>query len=527
MEAALNGPQGRIVLGPTPLTIGRTPSNQLVVNDPKASSHHAEIRPDGQGYSITDLGSTNGTFVNGQRLIPHMARQLNNGDAIRIGDVQYSYEGGRGDAPYDATAYAGPGQSGGFDQTLPASPSPVQPQSTAYGANAAPGYPSSQPAPSSSPGYPPYGSGAQQPPQAPYVAPGAQQYGSGAQSPYQAPGAASPYPGAQPAYPLPSSSNPSYPPQQSYTPPPSVPPGYQTPAPGYNPASYPNYNPMAPQMPQAPQAPQRPKRRPVGMIVLIAVVVIILIAGSAGFLVLHNNQVKTDNQHATATAVQGSHLTATAQVFATQTAIVNAQATATASVVAANPNPYPPNTGTLALIDPLKDNTGGNKWSETSGSDGSCGFNGGAYHVADTAPNFFVYCVAENTSFSDFAYQVTMTIDKGDCGGIVFRVDLNTNSFYHFVVCQSGVMLLSVYSNNNSGKVLIQAKASSAIQTGLNAQNVIGVVAQGSSISVFINNQNVGSVTDSSLTSGSIGVIAEAINNASDAFYSNAKVWKL
>ena len=504
MEAALTGPNGRNVLGPTPLTIGRTPDNQLVVNDPKASSHHAEIRPDGQGYSITDLGSTNGTFVNGQRLIPHMARQLNNGDAVRIGDAQYNYEGGGGsDSPYASTVYAGPGQSGGFDQTLPASSSPAQPQSTAYGANAMQGYP---PAPSSSPNYPPYNAAAQ-PPQAPYQVPGAQQYNSGGQSPY---------PGAQPAYP------PAYPAQQSYTPPPAVPPGYQAPPPVYNNPAQAAYPP-----PMSPQAPQQPKRRSTGMIVLIVAVVLILILGSVGFLVVHNNQVQTDNQHATATAVQGSHLTATAQVFATQTAVVNAQATATASVVAANPNPYPPKTGTLALIDPLKDNTGGNKWGEGAvGSSGNCGFNSGAYHVSDTATNVFVYCVAQNTSFSDFAYQVTMTVDKGDCGGLVFRADVNSDSFYHFVVCQAGIMLLSVYSNGN-GTVLIQAKDSAAIQTGLNTQNVIGVVAQGSTINLYINSQNVGSVTDNTLTSGAIGVIAESVNNATDAFYNNAKVWKL
>jgi pSer/pThr/pTyr-binding forkhead associated (FHA) protein len=65
MEAALNGPLGRMLLGPAIVTIGRVPGNSLVVNDPKASSHHAEIQPERQGYSITDLGSTNGTCVNG------------------------------------------------------------------------------------------------------------------------------------------------------------------------------------------------------------------------------------------------------------------------------------------------------------------------------------------------------------------------------------------------------------------------------------------------------------------------------
>ncbi len=93
MEAILNSPYGRIVLGPTPLTIGRTPGNQLVVNDPKVSSHHADIRSDEQGYSIIDLGSSNGTFINEQRLIPHIPRLLQPNDIVRIGDTRLTYEG--------------------------------------------------------------------------------------------------------------------------------------------------------------------------------------------------------------------------------------------------------------------------------------------------------------------------------------------------------------------------------------------------------------------------------------------------
>ncbi len=91
MEAVLQGPSGRTVLGPAVLTIGRTADNQLVVNDPKASSHHAEMRPSGGGYSIVDLGSTNGTFVNNQRIDRNIPRPLANGDRIRIGDTVFNY----------------------------------------------------------------------------------------------------------------------------------------------------------------------------------------------------------------------------------------------------------------------------------------------------------------------------------------------------------------------------------------------------------------------------------------------------
>src|SRR6266567_3381097 len=91
MEAVLHGPMGRTSLGATIVTMGRAQDNQLVISDSKVSFHHAEIRPGGQGYSIIDLRSTNGTFVNEQQLIPGMPRQLNQGDAIRIGDTTLTY----------------------------------------------------------------------------------------------------------------------------------------------------------------------------------------------------------------------------------------------------------------------------------------------------------------------------------------------------------------------------------------------------------------------------------------------------
>ena len=92
MEASLNGLQGRIFLGATPLTIGQAAENQLVVDDPKVSPQHAEVRPAGQEYSIVDLGSTVGTFINQQRLPPHLPVLLQSGDSIRIANTTFTYE---------------------------------------------------------------------------------------------------------------------------------------------------------------------------------------------------------------------------------------------------------------------------------------------------------------------------------------------------------------------------------------------------------------------------------------------------
>lgn len=127
MEATLIGPTGRTTLGPAVVTIGRMPGNQLLMTDPQSSSHHAEVRPDGQGYSIVDLGSTNGTFVNEERLPHQTPRLLVSGDRVRIGNTVFTYE--VSGAPVIApTVYIGsPNQGQGSDVPPPFQPTVAVP----------------------------------------------------------------------------------------------------------------------------------------------------------------------------------------------------------------------------------------------------------------------------------------------------------------------------------------------------------------------------------------------------------------
>src|SRR5215467_3338140 len=92
MQYALNGPSGRTVLESTVLTIGSSPDNLLVIDNVKVSAHHAEIRPEEHGYSLTDLGSIHGTYVNGERLDFNTPRMLSPGNSIAIGDAVFTYE---------------------------------------------------------------------------------------------------------------------------------------------------------------------------------------------------------------------------------------------------------------------------------------------------------------------------------------------------------------------------------------------------------------------------------------------------
>ena len=137
MNAALRSHLGKTALEATDFTIGSSPDNQLVIDDVKVSAHHAEIHQEGQSYSITDLGSTHGTYVNSHRLDWNTAYPLTPGSTITIGDTTFTFEEGDAESPTPSAGiaempegesnagedadYTSP-QSYSYAQTLPASP---------------------------------------------------------------------------------------------------------------------------------------------------------------------------------------------------------------------------------------------------------------------------------------------------------------------------------------------------------------------------------------------------------------------
>lgn len=107
--------------GPTPgkvfelnkpeLTIGRDMNNDIVINDPEVSRKHARIALQAGSYVIEDMGSTNGTAVNGMRLMgPHALRpgeSINLGENIIVSfDVAYDVNATLVSTPIPAPVYA-------------------------------------------------------------------------------------------------------------------------------------------------------------------------------------------------------------------------------------------------------------------------------------------------------------------------------------------------------------------------------------------------------------------------------------
>ncbi|MEO5901484.1 MAG: DUF3662 and FHA domain-containing protein [Ilumatobacteraceae bacterium] len=80
----------RVSLGGKVVTIGRLPDCSIPVNDPNVSRRHTEVRPVGSSFVLVDLGSTNGTKVNGMRV--NGEHVLNDGDIVSVGSTHLRFE---------------------------------------------------------------------------------------------------------------------------------------------------------------------------------------------------------------------------------------------------------------------------------------------------------------------------------------------------------------------------------------------------------------------------------------------------
>jgi pSer/pThr/pTyr-binding forkhead associated (FHA) protein len=81
---AKDGAERTIEVDGTPLTLGRASDNALVLGDPRVSRHHARLQARRGTLVFTDLGSTNGSRVNGVR-VDECA--LGSGDRVIVGDT--------------------------------------------------------------------------------------------------------------------------------------------------------------------------------------------------------------------------------------------------------------------------------------------------------------------------------------------------------------------------------------------------------------------------------------------------------
>jgi serine/threonine protein kinase len=151
---------------------------------------------------------------------------------------------------------------------------------------------------------------------------------------------------------------------------------------------------------------------------------------------------------------------------------------------------------------------------------------GAFYGIA--SPGNFAECSASGTNFSNFLYQVQMTIVQGHTGGLEFRCDPVTGDSYDFRISTDGIYIFEKLPSNGKGgynHVTITSGASAAIKQGLNQTNTLAVIARGSTFYFYVNGQYVTNASDSTYRTGNIGVYVDSDTGMVSAYFRNAQVW--
>lgn len=194
-----------------------------------------------------------------------------------------------------------------------------------------------------------------------------------------------------------------------------------------------------------------------------------------------------------------------------------------------SPDPYVPGTGRLVLNDPLRDQSQQLNWQEGWNENGAaCQFKRNAYYAIQPLAGYFHACIAQDTSFHNFAYEVEATLYQGDYIGIIFRAASSLDSHYYlFRVSTDGTYMLKRYMDRvDAHATLLDSGTSTQFRRGADQSNTLAVVAQDQRLTLYINRQVVTSVPDQAYSQGQIGVLAgNDTHPPAEAAFQNAKVW--
>lgn len=140
----------------------------------------------------------------------------------------------------------------------------------------------------------------------------------------------------------------------------------------------------------------------------------------------------------------------------------------------------------------------------------------GVFEMMVRGDNLFIWTTA-GKSFDDASYQVEATQVEGPLNngyGMLFRVDDERDNFYVFEVSGDGYVWIGRYHNGGEEAEAIVGDwwiESDAVKQGLNETNLLRVEAEGANMIFFVNDQEVGRVTDDTFSEGDIGLMVETL----------------
>ena len=273
----------------------------------------------------------------------------------------------------------------------------------------------------------------------------------------------------------------------------------------------PVYN-VPPPIVQPPQL--RPSKKGWKTAAIVGIIIVVLLTSCIGLSAALYNAINSGLRATTTTPYNAS--TPSTQI--------------THTPIAQEPNPYAPFEGKLVLADALKDNSQGYQWSDVNDASLYCQFADSAYHLRLLPQSKYQidWCFANNTDYTNLAFQVEMTMNKGDCGGLIFR-NAGDRQLYYFCITHQGGYGLYLYYKDNAGTVQVKELAkgdSPSIYTGYSTKNLIAVSANGGAIDLYVNNKRIQSVQDRTFSHGEIGLATHQYDSKeTDVLFQNAKLW--
>ena len=182
--------------------------------------------------------------------------------------------------------------------------------------------------------------------------------------------------------------------------------------------------------------------------------------------------------------------------------------------------PASPNYALISTDPPSKKD-----WPQTSGT---CDLMNDGYHITASTPGQYTSCMLQNGTYNDFAFQVQMQISpSGDAGGMIFRSNSQMSMFYRFSIDAQGSYVLLVCTQCASNANINAQQLKGGTLPKASNQYTLTVIASKNTIYLYINGQFIVQVTDSTSSSGAIGLYAASINQATTVIFTKAKVWKL
>jgi hypothetical protein len=156
-------------------------------------------------------------------------------------------------------------------------------------------------------------------------------------------------------------------------------------------------------------------------------------------------------------------------------------------------------------------------WRVGSDGDATGQVQDGVYDLTVLADDVIIWTAA-GQEFGDGVYQVEATQIDGPINngyGMLFRLDDESDDFYLFKISGDGYAWIGRYRNGGEGEAEPLVGEwwfeSPAIQQGLNKTNVLRVQAESANLIFFVNNVEVGRVTDDAFARGDIGLMVETL----------------